>query len=150
MLLNKGTATSLGMVHSAGATVAAADATMLTHLLLPMTIHFGWTSAATLVNLNGSLASDESASPRSLIGLGNTSALAASALGVGLTLSQSAPAYGLTLAWALAACADGMSKRIPSSKSGEEEILAKASVVQKNLCWAGSFACAVAAASVLL
>ena len=115
-----------------------------------MTIHFGWTSAATLVNLNGSLASDESASPRSLIGLGNTSALAASALGVGLTLSQSAPAYGLTLAWALAACADGITKRIPSSKAGEEEILAKASVVQKNLCWAGSFACAVAAACVLL
>ena len=139
-----GTAYSLSLVHSAGATVA--DPTMLSHLLLPITMHFGWTSAATLVNLNGSLASDQSASPRSLIALGNSSAVIATALGVGVTVSQSAPAYGLTLAWALAACADGMSKRIPCQNAVEEETLAKGAVVQKNLCWAGSMVCAVAAA----
>lgn len=141
-----GTAYSLSLVHSAGATVAAADPTMLTHLLVPLTMHFGWTTAATLVNLNGSLASDQSASPRALIALGNSSALAATALGVGITVSQSAPAYGLTLAWALAACADGMSRRIPSQSATEEETLAKGAVVQKNLCWAGSMICAVASA----
>mmetsp|Transcript_17667 Transcript_17667/g.38189 ORF Transcript_17667/g.38189 Transcript_17667/m.38189 type:complete len:331 (-) Transcript_17667:1279-2271(-) len=141
-----GTGYSLSLVHSAGSAVMAADPSSLSYLLLPMTVHFGWVSAATLVNLNGALASDESASPRSLIALGNSSALAATALGVGLTVSQSAPAYGLTLAWALAACADGMTKRIPSQSATEEETLAKAAGVQKNLCWAGSFACAVAAA----
>ncbi|KAL7533267.1 hypothetical protein ACHAWF_004437 [Thalassiosira exigua] len=140
-----GTACSLSMVHSAGA-AAVSDPSMLEHLLLPVTMHFGWTSAATLVNLNGSLAADESASPRSLIALGNSSALIATALGVGLTVSRSAPAYGLTLAWALAACADGMTKRIPSTSASEEETLARAASVQKNLCWAGSFACVVAAA----
>mmetsp|Transcript_11731 Transcript_11731/g.25319 ORF Transcript_11731/g.25319 Transcript_11731/m.25319 type:complete len:335 (+) Transcript_11731:138-1142(+) len=139
-----GTACSLSLVHSAGSAVA--DGSTLSHLLLPLTMHFGWTTAATLVNLNGSLASDESASPRSLIALGHSSALAATALGVGLTLSWSAPTYGLTLAWALAACADGMTKRIPAQSPVEEETLAKAGTVQKNLCWTGSFACAVAAA----
>ena len=63
-----------------------------------------------------------------------------------MTVSQSAPAYGLTLAWALAACADGMSKRIPCQNAVEEETLAKGAVVQKNLCLAGSMICAVAAA----
>jgi len=141
-----GTAYSLSLVHSAGSAAAALEPSMLSHLLLPLTMHFGWTSAATLVNLNGSVASNTSVSPRSLIGLGNSSALVATALGVGLTLTHSAPTYGLTLAWALAACADGMAKRVPSQSSTEEEILAKGANVQKNLCWAGSFACAVAAA----
>lgn len=141
-----GTAYSLSMVHTAGAAAVASEPTMLSHLLLPMTMHFGWTSAATLVNLNGALAEDESASPTSLVALGNSSALVATALGVGLTVSQSSPAYGLTLAWALAACADGMNKRIPSQSLEEEATLAKAAGVQKNLCWAGSFACAAAAA----
>lgn len=139
-----GTACSLSLVHSSGSAVA--DPSVLSHLLLPVTMHFGWTTAATLVNLNGSLACDESASPRSLIALGNSSALAATALGVGLTLSWSAPTYGLTLAWALAACADGMAKRIPSLFATEEETLVKGANVQKNLCWAGSFACTIAAA----
>jgi len=137
---------SLSLVHTAGSAAMAADPSDLSYFLLPITIHFGWISAATLVNLNGSLASDESASPRSLIALGHSSALAATALGVGMTVSGADPAYGLTLAWALAACADGMSKRIPSQSAEEEETLAKAAIVQKNLCWAGSLACAVAAA----
>jgi len=96
------TAYSLSLVHSAGSAVMAADPSMLSYFLVPLTMHFGWASAATLVNLNGSLASDKSASPRSLIALGSSSALLATALGVGLTISQSAPTYGLTLAWALA------------------------------------------------
>eukprot|EP01083_Nonionella_stella_P188123 692739_1 len=121
-----GTACSLSMVHSAGATVLANDPSMFSYLLVPVTMHFGWTTAATLVNLNGSLANDENASARSLVALGNSSAVAATALGVGLTVSQSSPAYGLTLAWALAACADGMTKRMPSKCAIEEETLAKA------------------------
>ena len=141
-----GTAYSLSMVHSLGCAAMATDPTMQSYLLLPLTMHFGWTSAATLVNLNGSLAADEAASPRALTALGHSSALIATTLGVGLTLSRSAPAYGLTLAWALAACADGMSKRIPARNSSEEETLSKAANVQNKLCWTGSFACAVAAA----
>lgn len=141
-----GTAYSLSMVHSAGTAVLAAEPSMMSYLIVPVTMHFGWTTAAALVNLNGSLGSDENTSTRSLIALGNSSAVAATALGVGLTLSQSSPAYGLTLAWALAACADGVTKRIPAQSATEEETLAKAAGVQAKLCWAGSFACAVTAA----
>jgi hypothetical protein len=138
---------SLSLVQSAGSVVTVADSSIIPYLLLPMTIHFGWVSAATLVNLNGSFASNENVSPKTLIALGHSSALLATALGVGLTISSSAPAYGLTLAWALAACADGMKKRTPSSQSlGEEEALSKAASVQNILCWSGSLACAVAAA----
>ena len=39
-----------------------------------------------------------------------------------------------------------MAKRTPTPSAVEEETLAKGASVQKNLCWAGSFACAVAAA----
>eukprot|EP00584_Thalassiosira_punctigera_P005450 CAMPEP_0172543980 /NCGR_PEP_ID=MMETSP1067-20121228/14240_1 /TAXON_ID=265564 ORGANISM="Thalassiosira punctigera, Strain Tpunct2005C2" /NCGR_SAMPLE_ID=MMETSP1067 /ASSEMBLY_ACC=CAM_ASM_000444 /LENGTH=344 /DNA_ID=CAMNT_0013330473 /DNA_START=186 /DNA_END=1220 /DNA_ORIENTATION=+ len=145
-----GAACSLSLVHSAGVaattTAAAEPSSTLSVLLAPLTMHFGWTTAATLVNLNGSLASDESSSCASLVALGHSSAVAATALGVGLTLSRSAPAYGLTLAWALAACADGMAKRNPSESPAEEATLAKAADAQRNLCWAGSFACAIAAA----
>ena len=61
-----------------------------------------------------------------------------------LTLSQASPAYGLTLAWALAACANGLTKRVPS-KTPEEGKLKKAAAVQKVLCQAGSFLCAATA-----
>ena len=138
-----GTAYSLSLVHSAGASVT--DPTGLSYLLLPLTMHFGWTSAATLVNLNGSLASDESVSTTSLIALGHSSALVATALGVGITLAQSSPAYGFTLAWALAACSDGMRKRIPSQDSAEVVSLSKAATVQRYLCKAGAVICAIAA-----
>ncbi len=145
-----GTAYSLNLVQSECLTVFSTESTMLPHLLLPLTIHFGWVTAATLVNLNGALGSDESASTQSVVALGHSSALAATVLGVGLTIARSAPAYGLTLAWALAACADGMSNRSKSSSttadSEEEETFVKAARVQMNLCWAGSCACAVAAA----
>ena len=143
-----GTAYSLSLVHSAAATVA--DLTVLSHLLLPVTMHFGWTSAATLVNLNGSLASDQSASTTSLIALGHSSALVATALGVSVSLLQKSPAYGFTLAWALAACSDGMRKRIPSQDSAEEVLLSKAATVQRNLCKAGAVICAIAASYIAM
>ena len=142
-----GTGYSLSLVQSAGSALTAIDSSITPYLLLPMTVHFGWVSAATLVNLNGSLASNENASTRSLIALGHSSALIATALGVGLTIASSIPAYGLTLAWALAACADGMAKRSPSSQTlVEEETFSKAAGIQKMLCWAGSVACISAAA----
>ena len=143
-----GTAYSLSLVHSAAATVT--DPTVLSHLLLPVTMHFGWTSAATLVNLNGSLASDQSASTTSLIALGHSSALVATALGVSVSLLQKSPAYGFTLAWALAACFDGMRKRIPSQDSAEEVLLSKAATVQRNLCKAGAVICAIAASYIAM
>lgn len=140
-----GTAYSLSMVLEAGNSAAAADPTFQSWMLTPFVMHFGWVSAATLVNFNGSFASDETASPRALTALGHSSALIAAALGVGVTMSMSAPVYGMTLAWALAACADGMKKRKPAQSENDEKILGSAAIVQRRLCLAGSLACGATA-----
>lgn len=121
-----GTAYSLSQVHAVTGPVS--------WFLLPLSLHFGWTSAATLVNFSGSVAMDPKNSDRLVTAVGHSSALLATALGVGLTLSRTSPVYGLTLAWALAACADGM--------KGRDAAAAK---VQQKLCWTGAVACATAA-----
>eukprot|EP00804_Cyclotella_cryptica_P007997 CCRYP_016029-RB/>CCRYP_016029-RB protein AED:0.03 eAED:0.03 QI:509/1/1/1/1/1/2/84/223 len=142
-----GTAYSLSLVNAAGyAAMVSADMVNQSYLLWPLAAHFGWTSAATLVNLNGSVASDKSATPRTLVAIGHSSAVIATTLGVGITLANSMPVYGLTLSWALAACADGMSHRIPTQRQEEEDVLSKAADVQRKLCWTGSVLCALAAA----
>eukprot|EP00985_Skeletonema_marinoi_P002211 scaffold896_cov208-Skeletonema_marinoi.AAC.2 len=140
-----GTAYSLSLVLEAGNAAAAANPAFQAWMLTPFVIHFGWVSAATLVNLNGSLASDSTSSPRALTALGHSSALAATALGVGVTVAMSAPVYGMTLAWALAACADGMKKRKAAHSEHDEKILGAAANVQRKLCLAGSFACGITA-----
>ena len=114
------------------------------HLTLSL-IFSSLSSAATLVNLNGSLACDEAVSPRVLTAFGHSSAVIATALGVGVTMSMSAPVYGMTLAWALAACADGMKKRKAAHSEKDEKVLGKAAIVQSKLCWAGSLACGATA-----
>ncbi|KAK1746371.1 hypothetical protein QTG54_002978 [Skeletonema marinoi] len=128
-----GTAYSLSLVLEAGNAAAAANPAFHAWMLTPFRSY--------LVNLNGSLASDSTSSPRAMTALGHSSALAATALGVGVTVAMSAPVYGMTLAWALAACADGMKKRKAAHSEHDEKILGAAANVQRKLCLAGSFAC---------
>ncbi|CAJ1368090.1 unnamed protein product [Effrenium voratum] len=74
----------------------------------PLTLHFGWTSAAALVNLNGYVS-------RCCLDLGLpvgikvlsllVSLLLAGKLGIGLTVRRRSSLYGLTVAWALVAVA---------------------------------------------
>jgi len=146
-----GTAYSLSKVHAVGCSAAAAG---LGWYFLPLALHFGWTTAATLVNLNGSVAMNPSNSDRAVAAVGHASAVAAAALGVGVTLVQSAPTYGFTVAWALAACADGMKKRVASSAEVVEGEgggnRRTAAIVQKNLCWLGSAVCAATAVVMIL
>lgn len=78
---------------------------------LPLSLHFGWTTAAALVNWNGNLAVTVE-SPQVLAVAGWTSVVIATAVGVAITLQRSAPVYGSVICWALAACADGMSDRL--------------------------------------
>jgi hypothetical protein len=78
---------------------------------LPISLHFGWTTAAALVNWNGNLAVTVE-SPQILAVAGWTSVLVATAVGVYITLQRSAPVYGGVICWALSACADGMSDRL--------------------------------------
>jgi hypothetical protein len=126
-----GTAYSLSLVQAA----ATPD---LFWYFVPLTMHFGWTTAATLVNLNGSVAMGTS-SDTTVVGLGHGSVIAATALGVGITLQAAAPVYGLTIAWALAACSQGASHNTVSGTASDT--LKKGAGIQKYLCLGGAAAC---------
>jgi hypothetical protein len=128
-----GTAFSLSKVQAVG---CSPEAAALYWYFVPLSLHFGWTTAATLVNLNGSVAMEESNSDSTVIAVGHASSIAAAALGIGVTLAQAAPAYGFTVAWALLACAQGTSRVV-----NRGDTLKKGARVQKVLCLAGSAAC---------
>lgn len=115
--------------------------------LLPVAMHFGWTTAATLVNFNGSLAMAD-VSERALISGGHASSILATALGVGVTFSYGLPAYGFTIAWALAACANGM--RVTSGDTNTSDALKTGAKVQKVLLSTGSVVSTCAALYTLL
>lgn len=55
--------------------------------LLPVTLHFGWTTAAALVNWNGSVAMVPAASAKTVAAVGVASAVLATAVSVAVTLS---------------------------------------------------------------
>jgi hypothetical protein len=115
------------------------------YYLLPMTVHFGWTTAATLVNLNGSIAMGGSAvSDSTLISTGHASAALATGMGVGVTVFNMLPAYGLAVAWALAGCASGM--RIKENDDSVSDVLHSGAGVQRALLWTGSVLCMSASA----
>ena len=137
-----GTAFSLLQIN---AFAVSAETASLGWFFLPLSLHAGWTTAATLVNLNGSVAMNENIGERTIIAVGHSSAISAAALGVGITIMQATPAYGLTVAWALAAVADGMSKRMASLPA--DGPLKQGANIQKSLCWIGSAACAAASIS---
>lgn len=114
---------------------------------LPMTVHFGWTTAASLVNLNGSIAASGDASSNVLAALGHLSAISATAMGVLVTVTRQAPVYGGVIAWALTACAGGMESRIESTNTDEDKYGAN---VQMWLCRIGAVISAAAAGFVVV
>jgi hypothetical protein len=122
---------------------------LLTYLLhgLPITLHFGWTTAASLVNLNGCLAMMDNSSDTLLTAVGHASVVVATVLGVAVTMSRRAPVYGGVICWALLACADGMTDRLRSLDQSSSSSTVTAARVQKWLCRIG--AGIVAAATVV-
>ena len=106
-----GIAACLNQAHLAYAKSSSKKVVEQCLYFLPISLHFGWTTAAALVNWNGNLAVTV-AQPQALAVAGWFSALIATAVGVGITLQRSAPVYGGVICWALAACADGMSDRL--------------------------------------
>jgi hypothetical protein len=112
----------------------------------PMTLHFGWTTAAALVNWNGDLSLLKSMDAQKLAALGHTSVVLATSIGVGITLQRQAPVLGATFAWALAGCAFGMQARVWDVKV-QGEMQKEGTVgaqTQKWLCLAGAIASAAA------
>jgi hypothetical protein len=118
-------------------------------LFVPLMMHFGWATAATLVNFNTSIASSGSVSSSTIIAVGHTSAVLATILGVTIPLlGLSTPVYGMTIAWALLAVASNpISSKVPSSSSssvptqGKNDAWYKGAKVQKMLCYTGSALC---------
>mmetsp|Transcript_31275 Transcript_31275/g.73673 ORF Transcript_31275/g.73673 Transcript_31275/m.73673 type:complete len:406 (-) Transcript_31275:235-1452(-) len=119
-----GIAASLSLCHgvfSGDRSPAPRDYSGLEYALyfLPLSLHFGWTTAASLVNLNGMYAMEndtddrgKNASARSVAVLGHASVVLATSIGVGITWTRNAPVYGGVIAWALSAVAAGLKERI--------------------------------------
>lgn len=83
-------------------------------LFFPLSLHFGWISAAALVNWNSSLAvatKDWKDNSRLLRWVGYASAAIATGVGIAVSVQRQAPVYGAVIAWALTACADTMRQR---------------------------------------
>lgn len=64
-------------------------------------LHFGWISCATLVNLNGFLSEVALLSNGVKLGASLFTVLVAVVLGVGITLLREDPIYAAVVAWAL-------------------------------------------------
>ena len=139
-----GTTYYLSQVHS-----IVRDSSSSSLWFVPTTIHFGWCTAATLLNLNGAVALDCSLPGKDSIAIavGHISAIVATAIGTGVTYLTGSSAYGATIAWALAACKDGMKKRVKELKTGGGNDDASLSLLdsfqlQEKLCLIGSSLCA--------
>merc|ERR1711862_734516 len=140
-----GTAYSLSQVMGAvriltSETAAVSISRTLAIYYIPMTIHFGWTTAATLVNINGSLAMTDTVSDSKVIAVGYASVVAGAALGVRITIVYASPVYGFTLAWALAACGNGMKDR-----ADDTTVMKNARDRQRIICYTASTLCIAAA-----
>ena len=91
---------------------------------LPIALHFGWTTAASLVNLNGSLSKFQNMlSLRTRTIIGHASVGVASCIGIIITLQRQAPVYGGVIAWALSAIADSMNQRLLCMDSDPQDVL---------------------------
>lgn len=87
----------------------------------PMALHFGWATAASLVNLNGSVALQDRSSSTLIKYVGHASVLAATAIGVYIAKTRDAPVFAGVIAWALFAVADGMKTRLAAAKDGKKK-----------------------------
>ena len=118
---------------------------------LPLSLHFGWTTAAAVVNWNGMFALSENVSSRSVAWLGHISVVGATTIGVTLTLTRSAPVYAGVIAWALFAVASGLSQRIrETEKEDRNRVGVYGAALQRTLSLAGAAVNAVAAGFVAL
>ena len=107
-------------------------------------MHFGWATAAALVNLNGNIAG-LTEDPKIIAWTGHLSAIGATALGIFITLTRTAPVYGGVIAWALLACSGGMEERLVATVN--EKPMAPGvygARAQKWLCMIGAAACSCA------
>jgi len=118
-----GAAYALSFCHAAFTTSTSTTFTSGQYLInfFPLTLHFGWVTAASLVNWNGMFAMGDEVSSKAIAWIGHLSVVGASALGISITLKRSAPMYAGVIAWALAAVASGLTKRIKDTEKEDDD-----------------------------
>jgi len=115
-----GTAFSLGKVNAIVVSASASGSYTFAQYLLyffPMSLHFGWTTAATLVNLNAAIALDAASSPLTLAVAGIGTSVVAAVGGAAFAILRGSPVFSGVISWALFAVADGMRKRIRAEEN---------------------------------
>ena len=127
------TAFNLSKVHYAATSNPSAPAIFK----LPIALHFGWTSAATLVNINGMLAYSEVSTTVQRYA-GHASLLVALSLAFSVAFTNGGSVVPLVLSWATRSVASAMENRRSSGSDGV--------VAQKHLGNISSALCVVAAA----
>jgi len=136
-----GTAWSLSKAHAAIA--ASTQLSFGQYLLygLPISLHFGWVTAASLVNFNGAIATcSDNVSAETVALCGHVSVLAAATLGVIVTITRRAPVYGGVITWALLAVSDGMANRIQQTKDEDpKRVGVLGAQLQQRLSQVGAF-----------
>ena len=159
-----GIAASLSISHRSFATTTGSGLSGLEYALycLPLSLHFGWTTAAALVNLNGMFAlsgdekitkEEEAVTARSVAALGHATVVVATAIGVSVTWARNAPVFGGVICWALTAVAAGLKQRIEASggKISETAVVGvDGAERQRLLSLSGAIICASAVVATVL
>jgi hypothetical protein len=121
---------------------------------LPLSLHFGWTTAAALVNWNGmfALGDDADVSSKAVAWLGHLSVIGATVVGVYVSLERSAPVYSGVIAWALTAVASGLGKRLKETEKEEDSyrVGVYGARTQRALSLLGAMTCAAASIAACL
>lgn len=108
---------------------------------LPLSLHFGWTTAAALVNWNSMFALGAEVSSKAVAWLGHSSVVGATIIGLFVTLQRSAPVYGGVIVWALAAVASGLANRIKlTEKEDRNRVGVHGAERQRILSYSGAIA----------
>lgn len=145
-----GIALSLSFCHSAYANEKNISTNDYLLNFLPLTLHFGWTTAACLVNVNGMFALDAT-SPQQVAWLGHASVVLATAVGAITTIVRGAPVYGGVITWALSAVASGLSQRIAETEKVETETVGVYGAKrQRLLSISGAVICAMSSLLVII
>ena len=134
-------AAALGVAHRAlraAVTTMSAARYWTTHM--PLSMHFGWISCASLVNMNSFVA--KTCALDTQLAVAFLSSFGAAALGCAVTLRTGDPVYACVIAWALSAVASDGGKRT-SETLGDAPLKALA----KSARWSARIALAGVVAS---
>ena len=98
-----------GATRALRATAASASRALFWTTSVPLSIHFGWITCASVVNMNSHIS--KTCSLDTQVAFAFLSAFGAGALGAAVSVAAADPVFGLVVAWALTAVAGDGGKR---------------------------------------